>query len=110
MGQCRAWLRKNVPDADLMDVVSTAEAVRTAKKRDAVAAVAGVLSAQRYGVPIQARGIQDRDDNVTRFLIVGKTEAKPLGEGQDKTSLVISLRDEVGALEENTSCFCRAWH
>jgi chorismate mutase/prephenate dehydratase len=79
--------------------------VRTAKKTDAVAAVAGALSAQRYGVPIQARGIQDRDDNVTRFLVVGKTEAKPLGEGRDKTSLVISLQDEVGALEKTLRAF-----
>lgn len=105
LGQCREWLQVNVPSADLIDVVSTAEAVRTAKETDAVAAVAGALSAQQYGVPIQARGIQDRDDNVTRFLVVGRTEAKPLGEGRDKTSLVISLQDEVGALEKTLRAF-----
>lgn len=105
LGQCREWLRSNVPNADLIDVVSTAEAVRTAKATEGVAAVASALSAQRYDVKIQARGIQDRDDNVTRFLVVGKTRAKPLGDGRDKTSLVLSLRDECGALEKTLHAF-----
>ena len=100
LGQCREWLREHLPHATLVDVVSTAEAVCTAKERPAVAAVASALSAHRYAVPIQARGIQDRDDNVTRFLVIGKTRAKPLGEGRDKTSLVISLKDQPGALEK----------
>ncbi|MBT4757763.1 MAG: prephenate dehydratase [Opitutae bacterium] len=105
LGQCRDWLRKEVPNAQLVDVVSTAEAVRTAKEAAGVAAVASALSAQRYEVPIQARGIQDRDDNVTRFLVIGKTRAKPLGDGRDKTSLVISLKDEPGALEKTLRPF-----
>ncbi|MDQ8206474.1 prephenate dehydratase [Coraliomargarita sp. SDUM461003] len=105
LGQCRDWLRRHLPNAELIDVVSTAEAVLTAKTCEGVAAVAGALSAQRYEVPIQARDIQDRDDNVTRFLVVGKTRAKPLGGGRDKTSLVISLRDECGALEKALRAF-----
>lgn len=107
LGQCREWLYANLPHADLIDVVSTAEAVRSAKEAEGVAAVAGALSAQRYDVPIQVRGIQDRDDNVTRFLVVGKTCARPLGGGQDKTSLAISLRDECGALEMTLRAFAK---
>jgi chorismate mutase/prephenate dehydratase len=98
LGQCRDWLRAHLPQADLVDVVSTADAVCTAKTTAGVAAVASELSAQHYGVPVQVRGIQDRDDNVTRFLVIGKTRAKSLGDGRDKTSLVISLKDEPGAL------------
>ena len=94
-----------MPNATLTDVVSTADAVRTAKQDPRVAAVASALSAQRYAVPIQIHGIQDRDDNVTRFLVVGKTRAKPLGDGRDKTSLVISLKDEPGALEQTLKAF-----
>jgi len=105
LGQCRDWLRTKLPNANLVDVVSTAEAVCTAKKDAAVAAVASELSAQRYDVPIQARSIQDKDDNVTRFLVIGKTRAKPLGDGRDKTSLVISLKDEPGALEKTLRPF-----
>jgi chorismate mutase/prephenate dehydratase len=107
LGQCREWLRANLPNAEVVDVMSTAEAVRIAKETEGVAAVASALSAQRYSVKIQARGIQDRGDNVTRFLIIGKTQAKPLGDGRDKTSLVISLRDEVGALEKTLQAFAK---
>lgn len=105
LGQCREWLRAKLPEAELVDVVSTAEAVRTAMERPGVAAVASDLAAQYYGVPVQARGIQDRDDNVTRFLVIGKTRARPLGGGRDKTSLVLSLKDEPGALEKTLRPF-----
>lgn len=105
LGQCREWLQAHLPGVPTMDVVSTAEAVRMAAELDGVAAVASVLSAQHYGVPVQVRGIQDRDDNVTRFLVIGKTRAKPLGQGRDKTSLVISLKDEPGALEKTLRPF-----
>ena len=105
LGQCREWLQANLAGVPTMDVVSTAEAVRMAGELDGVAAVASVLSAQHYGLPVQVQGIQDRDDNVTRFLVIGKTQASPLGEGKDKTSLVISLKDEPGALEKTLRPF-----
>lgn len=98
LGQCREWLQTHLHGVPQVDVVSTADAVRTASERKGVAAVASSLSAQHYGVTIQAHGIQDRDDNVTRFLVVGKTKAKPLGGGRDKTSLVFSIKDAPGAL------------
>lgn len=105
LGQCREWLRKHLSHAELVDVVSTAEAVRSAKANESVAAVASSLSAEHYQVKVQVRGIQDYDDNVTRFLVVGKTRARPLGDGRDKTSLLISLRDECGALEKALRAF-----
>ncbi|MEM8867762.1 MAG: prephenate dehydratase [Verrucomicrobiota bacterium] len=105
IGQCREWLQANLHGVPQKDVVSTAEAVRSASEQEGIAAIGSALSAQRYGVKIQARGIQDRDDNVTRFLVIGKTRAKPLGDARDKTSLVISLRDEVGALERALHAF-----
>lgn len=105
LGQCREWLRKHLNGVPLVDVVSTAEAVRYAQTNKGAAAVASELSAYHYGVNIQERDIQDRDDNVTRFLVIGKTKADPLGNGLDKTSLVISLRDECGALEKALHAF-----
>lgn len=100
LGQCREWLRRHAPQAQLVDVTSTAGAVQTAQSRSEVAAVASALSAELYELPIVERGIQDKADNVTRFLIIGKRSAKPLGLGRDKTSMVISLNDESGALEK----------
>lgn len=105
LGQCREWLSKHLKGASLVDVVSTAEAVRYAKTHGGAAAVASELSALHYNVNIQARDIQDRDDNVTRFLVIGRTLATPLGEGRDKTSLVISLEDKCGALESALHAF-----
>ncbi len=100
LGQCRVWLRRHLPEAELVDVPSTAAAVRTAGEREGVAAVASALAGQLYGLDIVKRGIQDRSDNVTRFLIVGQTRARSLGGGRDKTSLVFSINDEAGALEK----------
>ncbi len=105
IGQCREWLQAHLPGVQTMDVVSTAEAVRMAAEIEGVAAIASVHSAQHYGVPVQVRSIQDRDDNVTRFLVIGKTRAQPLGDGRDKTSLVLSLKDEPGALEKTLRPF-----
>ena len=105
LGQCREWLHTHLSGVPLVDVVSTSEAVRYSKTHGGVAAVASELSAQHYGVKIQVRDIQDRDDNVTRFLVVGKTQATALGDGRDKTSLVISLRDECGALVKALQTF-----
>jgi len=105
LGQCREWLHRKLPGVPTMDVVSTAEAVRMASEDPSLAAVASSLSARYYDVPIQARGIQDRNDNVTRFLVIGKTLAKSLGNGRDRTSLVISLKDEPGALEKTLRPF-----
>lgn len=105
LGQCRQWLHTHLPNAEWVDVLSTADAVRSAKKSLGIAAVASELSAQHYGVPVKVRGIQDREDNVTRFLVVGKTQVRPYGGGRDKSSLVISLKDEVGALERTLRAF-----
>ncbi len=98
LGQCRDWLRRNLPSAQLCEASSTSAAVCQARETPGAAAVAGRLAADLYGVPVVAAGIQDRLDNITRFLVLGKTVSAPLGPGRDKTSLVFSLNDEPGAL------------
>jgi len=99
LAQCADWLRAKLPDVRLMPVTSTAEAVRECKIQKGVAAIAGELAGQIYEVPMIESGIQDRSDNVTRFLVVAK-QALPLRNGISyRTSLVLSLNDEVGALQ-----------
>ncbi len=100
LGQCRNWLRTHLPKAVLVDNHSTAGAVELAKERKGVAAIASALAAELYEMPIIERSIQDKSDNVTRFLTIGKTRVRPLGEGRDKTSMVISINDRMGALSD----------
>ncbi len=96
--QCRDWLRRHLPDATQEECESTALAVRQAGELPGVAAVASTLAADRYGVPVVAEAIQDRSDNVTRFLVIGRECSPPTGLGLDRTSMVFSIRDDVGAL------------
>ncbi len=97
-GQCRIWLQKNLPDAQLVDVSSTTRAAEIAKKEKNSAAIASLLASKIYGVKVLASGIQDSLHNVTRFLVVGKNVAARTG--HDKTSLLFSIKDHVGALYE----------
>ena len=95
-GQCRIWLQKNLPDAELVDVSSTTRAAELAKKEKNSAAIASLLASKVYGLKVLAGGIQDSLKNATRFLAVGKNVAARTG--HDKTSLLFSIKDRVGAL------------
>lgn len=97
-GQCRIWLQKNLPNALLVDVSSTTRGAELAKKEKNAAAIASLLASKVYGLKVLASGIQDSAHNITRFLVVGKNVAARTG--KDKTSLVFSIKDRVGALYE----------
>ena len=96
LAQCRNWLRRNLPDAEKQAVSSNAEAVRRAKKSDDAAAIAGENAAHVYGMKVVAGPIEDRSDNTTRFLVIGRASFPP--SGNDRTSLMVSIRDQPGAL------------
>ncbi len=87
----------NMPKAELIDAVSSARAAQiTAKKKNA-ACIASELAAQVYGLKILKRNIQDNNaHNITRFLVLSRADAGPTG--RDRTSLVFSIKDKVGAL------------
>lgn len=103
--QCRQWLYRHLPKAAQVEVDSTAAAVRQAAEEPGLAAVASALAADRYGVPVVHRAIQDRPNNVTRFLVIGRECSGPTKGGKDRTSLLLSIRDEVGALGKVLSAF-----
>jgi chorismate mutase / prephenate dehydratase len=96
LAQCRQWLLNNLPQAELVAVSSTTRGVQLAKKNPRAAAIAGALAASIYDIPILAKGIEDIPGNRTRFLVIGETESKK--SGQDKTSIMFSIKDKVGAL------------
>ena len=88
-----------LPDARLVPVSSTAEAAKECTTGQGIAAIAGELAGSLYEVPMIEEGIQDRSDNVTRFLVVAR-QSLPMRESMTyRTSLVLSLNDEVGALQ-----------
>jgi chorismate mutase / prephenate dehydratase len=98
LAQCRRWLQRHLPHAQLVDIDSTALGVQRAAKEKGAAAVAPPLAAERYGVPVVAEHIQDQKNNTSRFGILGREASGAVGGGQDKTSLLVSLHHEPGAL------------
>ncbi len=94
--QCRNWLRANLPNAELLEVSSTAEAARRASTEPGAAAIASKLAAQTYSLNLLCERIEDMAHNYTRFFVVGRQMVKPTGD--DKTSVLISVKDRPGAL------------
>lgn len=97
-GQCRAWIESNLPRVELIETASTTAAAQRAAKEEGTAAIASKLAATLYNLPILAEGIQDFAQNVTRFLVVARQIPPPTG--RDKTSILVSIKDKVGALYE----------
>lgn len=97
-GQCRLWLERNLPRTELIEVSSTAKAAEISSKEKRSGCIASSLAAKRYGLKILNSSIEDSPHNVTRFLIIGKTEVKPTRD--DKTSIMFSVKDRVGALHD----------
>lgn len=96
LGQCREWLDANLPTVERIELSSNAEAARRVSKEAGAAAIAGEAAGELYGLQVLAANIEDEPDNTTRFLVIGKSGTPPSGE--DKTSLLISTRNEPGAL------------
>ena len=97
-GQCRTWLETNLPGAELVETASTTQAAQRAQKEEGAAAIGSKLAATLYNLPILAEAIQDFAQNVTRFLVVSRQ--MPGSSGRDKTSVLVSIKDKVGALYE----------
>ena len=96
IAQCRNWLENNLPNARLIEVASTSEGARKTTREKGAAAIASKLAASIYKLNIIAERIEDVVGNVTRFLVIGKTLSKTTG--NDKTSLMFSVKDRPGAL------------
>jgi chorismate mutase/prephenate dehydratase len=97
LAQCRHWLQRHLPHAQLIDAPSTSRAVQIAREDPEAAAIAGELAADFYGVPIVVRNIHDKADNTTRFFVLGRKSAGSVGQGKDITSFLISLGDEAAS-------------
>lgn len=96
IAQCRGWLEAHLREIPVFDVESTARAAELAADDPGAAAIAGEAAAKIYGLTAIRKRIQDNTNNFTRFIILGKQASAPTGD--DKTSILFSARDEVGAL------------
>ena len=101
--QCRIWLRNNFPLAELIDSASTTRAAQIVQKEKNSACIASILAASVYRLKIIAQSIEDSPNNITRFLVIGKASAG--ASGKDRTSIVFSIKDKVGALYDLLSSF-----
>jgi chorismate mutase/prephenate dehydratase len=98
LAQCRGWLDENMPDVERIPVSSNAEGARRARDERGSAGIASRAAAEIYGLTLLANEIEDRADNTTRFLVVGRKLFSP--SGADRTTLLVSATntDDAGAL------------
>lgn len=102
LGQCKHWLRENLPQAEVLVAPSTTAAAEDALRDPHTAAVGSRLAAE-LGLLIVRERIQDHEGNATRFVVVGRTLTSPTG--NDKTSLVFTTPHERGALRRVLEVF-----
>lgn len=96
LAQSRNWINQHWPNVQVEAVSSNGEAARLAKNDSSIAAVAGDIAVDIYGLNILADNIQDLSNNTTRFLIIGQEDVGISGE--DKTSIIVSTHNKPGAL------------
>jgi len=101
--QCRQWLQINMPRVELVEVSSSTRAAEIARQEPHAGALASALAAEKYGLIIHDENIQDSSENVTRFLVIGRTY--PGRTGTDKTSIMFASQDRVGALHDSLEAF-----
>ncbi len=105
LAQCRGWIQKNLPHAELIETSSNARSVELTLAEKNTGALAGVLAAEKYNVPVLEHDVQDNSANATRFLVLGRQCSPPTG--HDRTSLMFSIADKAGALHSALAPFRR---
>jgi len=96
LAESRKWLERNAPHVSVVETSSTGAAAEVAASEPGAAAIASELAASLYDLSVLQRRIEDHPNNFTRFLIVGKKNGPPTA--TDKTSILFSIKDRVGAL------------
>jgi chorismate mutase/prephenate dehydratase len=96
LAQCRQWLDENLPGIPVVDVASTATAAQIVSDDYTAAAIASELAASLYDLKVVRSRIEDQVNNFTRFLVISRTATER--SGNDKTSVLFSVKDEPGIL------------
>ena len=105
LAQCSNWLHKNLPNAEIVSVNSTAQAAQLALKNVNSAAISSEVAAKVYNLNILCKSIEDTRDNWTRFFVLGRCLSSKTG--KDKTSIIFTIEDRVNALYNILSQFSK---
>jgi len=106
--QCRSYIAKNFPNAQVIETASTAAAAKGLSKGDYDAAIAAPIAAKNYQIKVIAEDIGDNTTAVTRFVVVEKPGKIPTATGKDRTSLAVFIAiDHAGALLEILNEFAK---
>ena len=103
--QCRNWLSATFKEAQTIPVASTAKAAQMAADEPRAAAIGSNVAAELYGLRIICENIEDIANNITRFLVISREDARPTGE--DKTAILFSTAHKAGALADVLDVFKR---
>ncbi len=95
LAQCRGWLREYLPHVELIGMSSNAAGARRARDEDGTAAIGPEVAADVYELKIMVNNIEDRADNATRFLVIGRDLLAASGE--DKTTVLVSAENTLGS-------------
>lgn len=98
IAQCRAWLGKNFHEIQPIEKSSSAVAAELAAAEPNSAVLGGTLLAEMYGLKVLETSIQDIAHNTTRFLVISHKTCPPTG--NDRTSVMFSVRDQPGSLHK----------
>ncbi|MHC4843801.1 MAG: prephenate dehydratase [Planctomycetota bacterium] len=101
--QCRKWLSATCKDAEVLSVASSAKAAKMAVEEKGSAAIGSIVAAELYGLKVVCENIEDIANNVTRFLVISREDARPSGD--DKTAILFSTAHKAGALADVLEVF-----
>ncbi|MCL4459566.1 MAG: prephenate dehydratase [Chloroflexi bacterium] len=105
IAQSRGWLQEHLPSVELVEVASTARAAEMAVLDPTIAAIGTESAADLYGLNILESHIEDSASNITRFLVIGRQMSQRSGD--DRTAIMFSIRDRVGALHDTLEIFLK---
>ncbi len=94
LAQCRGWLREYLPHVELIGMSSNAAGARRARDEAGTAAIGPAVAADVYDLEVLVSNIEDRADNATRFLVIGRELLA--ASGSDKTTILVSTSDTAG--------------
>ncbi len=94
LAQCRGYLREYLPHVELIGMSSNAAGARRARDEDGTAAIGPDVAADVYDLKVLVSNIEDRADNATRFLVVGRKLLA--ASGNDRTTILVSTDDTAG--------------